>query len=332
MVRNQLTIYNVGKNDINHSKKDIMNIGFYIFDDFQLLDLSGPLAAFQMVKFTGHPIFYKPQVCSHKGGMINCTAGFSVESQRLDPAEKFDLLLIVGGKGSRSILKDSREGTALRTACLNSKQYGSICTGAFVLAELGLLNGKKVTTHWKHKNAFKKLYPEVTLNTDDLFVKDGSVWTSAGISSGIDLALAIIEDQLGFAVSLQVAQELVVAQRRTGGQTQFSPLLHLEAESSKIKKVLNYIHAHLNQDLRIEILAEIACLSPRQLSRLFIKETDTTIAKLVERIRLDSAKAMLENSGLSVEKVAKHCGFGNSSRMRRAFLKYYNKTPQAFKG
>ncbi|WP_081049455.1 GlxA family transcriptional regulator [Pantoea dispersa] len=308
-----------------------MNIGFYIFDDFQLLDLSGPLAAFQFVSFTGHHIVYKQHVLSMRGGAVTCTAGFSIESQKLYPEQSFDLLLVVGGQGGRNISRDSQEGRALKKACLYSKSFGSICTGAFVLAELGLLDGKTATTHWKYRHIFSDLYPDVVLSTDALFVKDGGVWTSAGISSGIDLALAIIEDNLGTAVSLKVAQELVVAQRRTGGQSQFSPVLFLEPQSSKIKAVLNYIHTHLDHDLRVESLAEVACLSSRQLTRLFTKETGETIAKAVEKIRLDSAKSLLETSGLSVEKVSRCCGFGNSARMRRAFQRHYKKLPQAFR-
>ena len=308
-----------------------MNICFYIFNDFQLLDLSGPLAAFQAVEFTGHPLAYRQKVCSFIGGMISCTAGFSVESHKLNAEDNFDLLLVVGGKGARSIFRDSDEGRALKAACLSSKRYGSICTGAFVLAELGLLEGKTATTHLKYKVAFSQLYPGVELSSDALFIKDGNMWTSAGISSGIDLALALIEEDLGTGISQKTAQELVVAQRRTGGQTQFSPLLLHEPESSKIRNILNYIHTHLDHDLSVTSLAGIACLSPRQFSRQFTRETGESVARVVERLRVEAAKSMLENADGNVEKVAQHCGFGSTGRMRRAFLKHYHKTPQAFR-
>jgi len=308
-----------------------MKICFYIFEDFQLLDLSGPLAAFQMVSFTEHPFPYTLKVCSFQGGMIKCTAGFALESERLDPQQAYDLLLVVGGKGARRIKGSTPEGEAIKTACLNSKQFGSICTGAFVLASLGLLAGKNATTHWKQKRAFAQQYPDVQLSIDSLFVRDGNVWTSAGIISGIDLALAIIEDHLGGDISRKVAQELVVAQRRAGGQTQFSPLLLSEPASSNIRSVLNYIHTHLDADLSVTRLAEIACLSPRQFSRKFTAETGETVARVVERIRVDAAKGMLENGVGNVEKVARLCGFGSTGRMRRAFLKYWDKSSQAFK-
>lgn len=308
-----------------------MKICFYVFDDFQLLDLSGPVAAFQAAERSGHPVPYPLRVCSLNGGMIRCSAGFHIETRPLQPEEYNDLFLIVGGKGVRHIKGKSDEAEAIRRACLRSRCFGSLCTGAFALAELGLLDGKKATTHWKHKLNFEQLYPGVNLSPDALFIRDGNVWTSAGITSGIDLALAIIEEDAGASVSMNAAQELVVAQRRHGGQSQYSPLLLPEPESDRIRSTLDFIRLNPEKELSISSLADRVFLSTRQFCRQFRKETGETVAKVVERIRADTARGMLESGHGNVDKVAKQCGFGSTGRMRRTFIRLYNKPPQSFR-
>lgn len=308
-----------------------MKICFFVFDEFQLLDLSGPVAAFQAAGRSGHPYPYQLKVCSFAGGMITCSAGFGIETHRLQPDEYHDLFLIVGGKGVKQIRERSAEADAVRRTCLHSRCFGSICTGAFVLAELGLLEGKKATTHWKHKLEFQQLYPDVDLSPDALFVRDGNVWTSAGITSGIDLALAIIEEDAGSSVSIDAAHELVVAQRRRGGQSQYSPLILPETESGRIESTLEYIRLNLEKDLSVSNLAERVFISTRQFCRQFRKETGETVAKVVERMRADTARGMLESGQGNVDQTAKRCGFGNTGRMRRTFMKLYGNPPQSFR-
>ncbi|CAQ84297.1 MULTISPECIES: GlxA family transcriptional regulator [Photorhabdus] len=307
-----------------------MIVAFYVFPDFQLLDLSGPLAAFQAAGLGMTPCPYQLYVLSAQGGEVRSSSGIAITTQSPD-AVKPDTLLIVGGRGVRHIRRDSPETERLRNLCLSASRFGSICTGVFALAETGLLKGKKATTHWKAVERFKKAWPDVLMDGEPLFVRDGNIWTSAGITSGIDLALAMIEVDLGREVSRQVAQELVVYQRRPGGQSQFSPMLQLEPTSSRISSVLSYIQAHLSEDLDVIRLAEVACLSVRQFSRQFKNETGKTPARAVELLRIDAARASLESGADSIEQIARRTGFGHPERMRRAFLRYLGRPPQTYR-
>src|SRR4029077_718212 len=216
----------------------------------------------------------------------------------------------------------------------------SVCTGAFMLAELGLLAGRRATTHWQFIARLQRDYPALNVAGDCIFVVDGPVWTSAGITSGIDLALAMIEGDLGIATSREVARDMVVSHRRAGGQSQFSALSQLDGESDRIRKALSFARAHLAGDLAggppadalpATRLADAACLSLPQLGRAFRRETAETPAKAVERLRVEAAKTRIEQGAEPIEAIARSVGFSDPERMRRAFLRIYGQPPQAMR-
>jgi transcriptional regulator GlxA family with amidase domain len=207
----------------------------------------------------------------------------------------------------------------------------SVCTGAFLLAEARLLDGRRATTHWRYAANLQREFPRVKVESDRIFVKDGSVWTSAGITAGIDLALALIEEDLGIDVSRAVARELVVYHRRSGGQSQFSALLELEPESDRIRRALAFARDHLAEPLSVERLAAAAGIGPRQFSRAFRAETGETPARAIERLRTEAARLRVEAETEPIEQIAAAAGFADPERMRRAFVRRFGQPPQALR-
>jgi transcriptional regulator GlxA family with amidase domain len=216
----------------------------------------------------------------------------------------------------------------IRNAPRRSRRVASICTGAFVLAAAGLLNGNRATTHWYHARDFQKQYPDIQLDEDRIFVVDGQIWTSAGMTAGVDLALAIVESDLGLDTARMVARKLVLYQRRGGGQSQFSALLEMDARSDRVQMALTYASENLGSDLSVERLAEAAHLSPRQFSRVFREETGQSPAKAIERLRVEAARLMMETTRHPIEIIARESGFGDRERMRQAFLRAFGQAPQ----
>jgi transcriptional regulator GlxA family with amidase domain len=206
-----------------------------------------------------------------------------------------------------------------------------VCSGTYILAAAGLLDGKLATTHWSRSSDFARKFPAVRLDADRIFVKSGKLWTSAGITAGIDLALAMIGEDVGESIARRTAQQLVVYHRRPGGQSQFSALLELGAAQGRFAPLLEFIRANLSQQLGVEALAARACMSPRHFARAFRAETGVTPAKVVERLRVDAARAALESGGRSVKDVARFCGFEDTERMRRAFQRVLRTSPSALR-
>lgn len=303
-------------------------IVFFIFPDFQLLDLAGPLAAFQMAAMTATPPPYRLAVVSQAGGLVRSTAGVEVAS-RAAPGSPIDTLIVVGGAGVHRI--DERGVKLVRRTAGRTRRTASVCTGAFLLARAGLLDGRRVTTHWRHAASLQSAFPGARVDADRIFIQEGNVWTSAGIAAGIDLALALIEQDLGTAASKAVARELVVAHRRAGGQSQHSEMLALEPESDRIRRALDFARGHLRGPLPVERLADAACLSLRQFNRLFREQTGDTPAKAVERLRLEAAKPLIESGVESIERIAAAVGFRDPERMRRAFVRRFGHPPQALR-
>ncbi|MCD0505777.1 GlxA family transcriptional regulator, partial [Bordetella petrii] len=219
----------------------------------------------------------------------------------------------------------------LHAAQARGARLASVCTGAFVLADAGLLDGRRATTHWRHAAALQRLYPDIKVDSDKIYVRDGAVWTSAGITAGIDLALAMVEEDLGAEAARQAARDMVVYHRRAGGQSQFSALQDLAPHSERMRRVLDYIRQHLTAPLTIDELAAAACLSPRQFIRIFKAETGQTPAKAVERIRAEAARAHVEADNMSIDAVARCTGFADAERMRGAFVRRYGQPPQALR-
>jgi len=300
-------------------------VGLLVYPNFQSLGLA-VASVFEYANLLRGELAYQFRIVSEHGGPVTTSQGFSVNTDRLSEAT-YDTLIVAGDNECR--LPPASVLDYVRNAPNNSRRLASICTGAFVLAAAGLLDGKHATTHWFHAEAFKEQYPQVLLNEDRIFVVDDQIWTSAGMAAGVDLALAIVEKDFGLDAARVVARKLVIYQRRGGGQSQFSALLELDAKSDRVQTALNHAREHLESDLSVETLAEVARLSPRQFSRLFREETGQSPAKAVERLRVEAARLMMETTRHPIEVIARETGFGDRERMRQAFLRAFGQSPQA---
>lgn len=302
------------------------HIGFILEDGFQVMGLAA-LSAFEFAnKELGEEV-YRLTVMSEKGGAVRSSLGIAVVSVPL--AAPPDTLLVLGELLPRPITPALR--SYIVRAGKESRRVAGVCTGAFALAEAGLLDGRSATTHWAHARRLQERFPAVRVDEDRIFIADGNIWTSAGMSAAIDLTLALIEDDHGSALARSIARKLVVYHRRPGGQSQFSALLELEPRSDRVRRALIYAKDHLRDPLPVEALAEAANLSPRQFTRVFREETGQSPAKAVERLRLEAAKVMMEEGHHPMEVVARETGFTDRSRMRRAFLRAYGQPPQSLR-
>ncbi|HEY8616421.1 GlxA family transcriptional regulator [Phenylobacterium sp.] len=304
-------------------------IAVVIFPGFQLLDAAGPIAAFEIAE-RYVPGAYELWVLSAEGGEVESSSGVSLASDALDE-RPYDTIMIAGGDGTRSLPELRRIVAWLRRRAPSVRRLASICSGAYLLAEAGLLDGRRATTHWGRSDDFARRYPKVRLDADRIYVRDGEVWSSAGITAGIDLALALIEDDLGAGPARRTAQQLVVHQRRPGGQSQFSALLDSGGVNGRFAELMDWIREHLEEPLTVERLAGQAAMSPRNFARAFRAETGMTPAKAVERLRLEAARARVEGGREPIERVAEASGFSDPERMRRAFLRAYGQPPQALR-
>lgn len=302
------------------------HIGLILENGFQIIGLSA-LSAFELANAELGEDGYRMTILSQYGGVVHSTIGVGIETTALNDMP--DTLMVAGIRvpgplpaGLMSYI--GRAGTEAR-------RVAGICTGAFVLAEAGLLNGRTATTHWLHARRLQERFPEVRVDEDRIFVQDGNIWTSAGMSAAMDLALALIENDHGAALARNVARRLVVYYRRPGGQSQFSALLELEPRSDRVKRALTYAKENLRNALTVEELADAARLSPRQFSRVFREETGQSPAKAVEMLRLEAARAMLETGRHPMETVAQDTGFADRDRMRRAFVRAYGLTPSSLR-
>jgi transcriptional regulator GlxA family with amidase domain len=219
----------------------------------------------------------------------------------------------------------------LRKCAAEVRHLCSVCSGAFLLAAAGVLEGRRVTTHWRLAEELQKRYPRLKVEVDRIYVRDGSIWTSGGVSAGIDLALALIADDLGEDIARQVAQDMVVYYRRPGGQSQFSALAQLSGEESAFSSLLEWTRGHLSERLTVEQMADHMAMSPRNFSRAFARAIGVSPAKAVERLRMEAARERVENSQDPIEQVASATGFGDPERMRRAFIRAFGQPPQALR-
>ncbi|BCP53806.1 AraC family transcriptional regulator [Kaistia sp. 32K] len=305
-------------------------ISFVIMPGFEMLDLAGPLSAFYMAREM-FKVPYLTETISAEGGLIFSETGLAAESIRPDPSQHYDTIIVIGGAVAHLPGNSPETVTLLRQIAQNTSRIASVCTGAFHLAEAGILDGCRATTHWRYAPNLQARFPSLRVDADKIFINDGNIWTSAGITAGIDMALALIEADAGFDLSRSVARELVVYHRRRGGQSQFSELLNMDAGSDRIRATLAFAREHLHEDLSLERLAGIACLSSRQYSRVFLKEIGETPARAVERLRADAARPQLEAGIEPIEVIARQVGFGNAERMRRSFIRLFGQNPQALR-
>lgn len=301
-------------------------VGFILEDGFQVMGMAA-LSAFEFANGDLGREAYRLTVMSERGGSVRSSLGIRIETVPLTEAP--DTLMVAGELLPRPLSPALRDYIA--RAGRTSRRVAGLCTGAFALAEAGLLDGRTATTHWAHARALQERYPTIRVDDDRIFVSDGHVWTSAGMSAAIDLTLALIEDDHDAELSRAIARKLVVYHRRPGGQSQFSALLELEPRSGRVRRALVYAKEHLRNPLTVEELAEAASVSPRQFSRLFREETGQSPAKAVERLRLEAAQAMIEDGRHALDVVARDTGFADRDRMRRAFLRAYGQPPQSLR-
>ena len=302
-------------------------IGFLVYPGFQIMTLAAA-SVFEFANLTLQRTNYEVHVVSEFGGPIASSLGAPIQTEAIG-SQSFDTLLIGGGVGIPSVPPTLLD--IVRNAPRTSRRVAAICTGAFLLAQAGLLDGRRATTHWLVAKQLKQNHAAVTVEEDRIFIIDGDIWTSAGMSAGIDLALAMVEKDLGSELARKVAQKLVIYHRRTGGQSQFSALLELEPKSDRIQNALTYAKSHLRSALSVEELADAANLSPRQFSRAFTAETGQSPAKAVEHLRVEAARLMMEQTRHSIEIIAREVGFADRERMRRAFLRSFGQSPQAMR-
>lgn len=305
-------------------------IAFLVFPQFQILDATGPIAAFEIAE-RYRPGTYQLRVIATTPGAVASSSGAYLHAAALGSAKAVDTLIVAGGEGTRQAAVCSSTRRFVLRCAQYSRRVASVCSGTYVLAAAGLLDGKSATTHWSVTADFSRRFPKVRLDADRIYVRDGKVWSSAGITAGIDLALALIGEDLGEDVARRTAQQLVVYHRRPGGQSQFSPLLQMERADGRFGKLWDHVRTHLGDRLSIDELARLSCMSPRNFSRAFKEEVGIAPAKAVERLRVDTARADLESGNPGIQQVAAACGFGNPERMRRSFLRVLGAPPSALR-
>jgi transcriptional regulator GlxA family with amidase domain len=303
------------------------------FPGVQALDLVGPMEVFTGASSIAAGA-YEVQVAAPGPGGLGASSGLMLlpAGDLPDVPAGIDTLLVCGGPGAQVAERDERLIGWLRDAAGRSRRIASVCTGALLLARAGLLDGRRATTHWAACQELAERYPQVTVERDAIFVRDGRVWTSAGVTAGMDLALALVEEDLGRDVALEIARWLVLFVKRPGGQSQFSS--HLAGQRPRtgpLREVTDWIQHNLAADLRVEALAERACMSPRNFSRTFGRETGMTPAKYVEIARVQAARQALADTADGVEAVAARCGFGTAETMRRAFHRHLGTGPADYR-
>jgi transcriptional regulator GlxA family with amidase domain len=299
------------------------------FPGATLLDVVGPAEVFHTADELAEGEPYELVVASSRGGPIRATSGLVLDTTPIEAVEgTVDTLMTTGGVGVRAAIRDEHLVAAVRRLARASRRVTSVCTGTFLLAEAGLLDGRKVTTHWGRAGELAARYPGLDIDADRIFVRDGNVWTSAGVTAGIDLALALVEDDHGAARAREVARWLVVFVQRPGGQGQFSAhLAVVPAQRADVKAVLDLIAAEPAGDLTVAALARRVGVSERHLARLFRSETGTTVADHVEAVRVETARRLLEDGAEGVGSVARRCGFGTVETFHRAFKRRTGITP-----
>ncbi|AYG61549.1 GlxA family transcriptional regulator [Rhizobium jaguaris] len=305
----------------------MQRVAFLLFPGFQVMSLAAA-SVFEFANLEMKEPIYETLYVSETGGKIMSSLGLAVETQAFDDPT-FDTLIVSGAP--QEAVPTAGERLFMQEALARSRRLASICTGTYFLAHAGLLDGRRATTHWIVARDIQKRFPKIKMEEDRIFIIDGSIWTSAGMTAGVDLALAMVEKDHGIDVARAVAKKLVVYHRRAGGQSQFSALLEMDPKSDRIQSALTYAKRNLRTPLSVEQLAEAAHLSPRQFSRAFRSETGQSPAKAVENLRVEAARLMMEEGRHSIDVVAQETGFADRERMRRAFLRAFGQPPQAIR-
>lgn len=302
-------------------------VGYLLPEGFQVMGL-GTQAVFEFANLVAGEPFYEVENYA-LGGTVRASTGLTVQARAFTARSQADTWLVTGVISPLDTPVASGLLPPLRKLATRARRVAGLCTGAFVLAEAGLLDGRRATTHWYWAEALQQRHPGVQVEADRIYIADGAVWTSAGMTAELDLALAMVEKDLGAETARSVAHRLVMHQRRSGGQSQHSEMLRLAPKSDRIQRALEHARRHLAQPLSVEELAGAARLSPRQFSRVFTAETGQSPAKAIEGLRLEAARLMIESSRHPLEVVARESGFRDRRHMREAFMRGFGLPPQA---
>jgi transcriptional regulator GlxA family with amidase domain len=302
-------------------------VAFVVYPGYSVMALSA-VTAFEVANSMAPESPYNLHFVSETGGRIRTSVGMMFDTEPFTDMP-FDTLVV----GGATVPEPSTPGMIafIKNAPKRHRRIAAVCTGAFVLAEAGLLDGRHATTHWLHARDLQRQFPKVKMDEDRIFVNDGLIWTSAGMTAGLDLCLALIENDLGPELAKSVARKLVIYHRRGGGQSQFSALLELAPKSDRIQAALTYARDNLHKPLTVPELAEAAHLSPRQFSRAFHAETGQSPAKAIENLRVEAARSLMEQSRHPIDGVARQTGFSDRDHMRRAFLRAFGQPPQVLR-
>jgi transcriptional regulator GlxA family with amidase domain len=306
-----------------------------------VLDVTGPLEVFSKAAdyinlycqhITGSYIVHVLSTQSSK--VVHTSSGLPIvcEGTVRSINYKVDTVLVAGIPNAPENMVGKETLNWLKENSGSIRRVGSICAGAFILAEAGILNGRRATTHWRVCEKLARYYPKVKVESDPIFVKDGHIYTSAGISTGMDLSLAMVEEDFGRDIALSVARQLVLYLKRPGNQSQFSIILaHQKADYQPIREIQDWIMEHLDEELGIEMLAEKASMSARNFARVFLRESGITPAKYIEKLRLETARRRLEETRLTLDEISNECGVGSADALRRLFLRYMKTTPSDYR-
>jgi transcriptional regulator GlxA family with amidase domain len=306
------------------------------YPSVQLLDVTGPVQVFasanDFATEAGATPPYELRVVAQAGPSVTASAGVGLAAVPL-PAigAPLDTLMIAGGQGVETAAADPGLVDWVRQRAKDARRVASVCTGAFLLAASGVLDGKRATTHWSLCAELARRFPAIRVEPDPIFVRDGSIWTSAGVTAGIDLALALVEQDLGHAASLAVARYLVMFLKRPGGQAQFSAALALQTAEDKFGALHDWISRHLAEDISLQVLARQAGMSERSFSRRYAEATGLTPGRAVEQLRVEAARRLLLESRLPVKRISQRCGFGSEETMRRSFIRLLAVSPQDYR-
>lgn len=299
-----------------------------VFEDFQLLDAAGPICALEVANRASGRISYRTNIVAVRAQSVRSSSGVSIDAKSMTEVRSFDTLIVAGGNGAELAAENPLVQKFVQTAARRGCRIASVCSGTYILAAAGVLKGRRATTHWIEARKLAQRYRDIQMDSDRIFIKQGNLWTSAGVTAGIDLTLALIEEDLGELVARNVAKGLVVYYRRPGGQSQFSTLVDAGAPESRFGATLAWAREHLTERLTVESLAARSALSVRQFSRAFTLDVGMSPAKAIEGLRIEAARSRVESGSSPLESIARHTGFGSVDRMRRAFLRALGHTPQ----
>ncbi|GLS45677.1 GlxA family transcriptional regulator [Methylobacterium brachythecii] len=323
-------------NTPHFSPKPPRSVEVLAFEGVQVLDVTGPLQVFasanEHLAKAGQAPAYRLRVVAKGGGAALSSAGLMLATEPLPAAgEVVDTVVVAGGPGVDAAGADPELIDWVRDRAGRARRIATVCTGAFLAAASGVLDGRRAVTHWSFCDALARRFPAVRVEPDPIFLRDGPVWTSAGVTAGIDLALALVEEDLGGEIALAVARYLVVFLKRPGGQAQFSAALSLQTARDRFAALHRWVRANLTSDLSLSVMAAQAGMSERSFSRRHLEETGVTPARAVERLRVEAARQMLTDTRQPVKRIGQLCGFGSEETMRRSFLRHLASAPQDYR-